>query len=197
MNKLDLPEAKKTRFLVSMGELYPQKKVLVVQSDQDFLADWLHRAVLHYFEVEDLDRSSKVTERIAKRLHVSIGDVEKCVAILIKKNLLTRQESGRFEKPTQFWETSDNLTNDFVRKHHLSNLEASRRALLQTPTDQRDFTSLMFAGTRHQLEELRAEIRKFYDRALAIMEDGEKDEVFQISVNVYPLGIDDSKGARE
>lgn len=191
--KLELSARDKKRVRMLLGQQAELEKVLMSPEDQELQADWVTSAILYSF---DLDQESPSAAELAKRLSISVLDAEKKINELIKRNYLEKDEEGRLFRPDKIWKTPDGDVNEFVRKTHESNLELTAKAFRKIPIEERDYTALMFAGNRRQLEAVRKEIRHFYDRILVIMEESPRDELYQMAISLYPINFDGKSGKK-
>lgn len=196
VNRLDISDAQKKRFARSIGVMFEGSPSAekTVSADQDFLSNWLNRALLIFFDTQEASQLTDAPRVLAKRFDVSIADIKQGLSLLVGRGMLIEHDNGTYSKPSEIWKTSDEVSSEFVKNHHRSDFDLGLRALEKIPVDQRDFTSMMFAGDARQVAELKAEIRRFYDRALLIMENGSKNEVFQMSINLFPIHFEKEQG---
>lgn len=187
VSKLELPLKEYNRLLSLMGRSAEIEKRQLLEGDQEILANWIHRAILYSF---DLDGERPSISALADRLRLTPAEVAVKIDELLAKNFLQKDASGQVYRPQQYWKTADGDGGEFVRRSHLSNLALTEKAFKEVPVAERDFTSLMFAGNHRQLEFVRAEIRSFYDRLLLIMEEPPRDQLYQMSISLYPIQFD-------
>lgn len=183
LEKLELKQSVKNRLLVQMGERPRHVKKTLPASDYDTLTDWTYGPILAAF---DLPEPLLASAEIAKRLGISVQRVDAVVRDLLKRGMLVK--SGEtIRRQEVFVQTSDGIPSEIIRKHHEMNLELSHRALVELPAPERDFTALTFAGSRAQMDALRAEIRALYEKASSLMNsEEENDNVFHLSVHLFP-----------
>lgn len=182
--RLDIPVRRKNHLLLKMGKTAHHERQIVSKEAALFLAPWPHRAALHFFDLETENLSAV---ELSQRLDISLAETKKCLNQLLKLELLEVNEKGDFRRPQKIWHTTDGENNESVRLTHLSNFELEKKAYQAFDKDEKDFTAMMFAGNRAQLEHLRKEIRKLYEKTILTMENGPRDELYQISVSVYPI----------
>lgn len=188
---LNLPERERARFLMMLGKRTEFPKEKLSAEGQEILVDWVYRSVLFSF---DLDGHKPTLADLSRRLGISETEAQVRVRRLLDTRFL-QENAGVVSRVQKYWTTSDREGDDFVRRMHLSNLELGRKILEEGSPAERDFTSLIFTGSRTQTDRLREEIRAFYDRALLIMEEEPRDELFQLAISFYPINF--MKGSRE
>lgn len=156
--------------------------------DRDaLLKDWSFFPILHSFDLKPQPTSAE----IAKKLNMDVNHVEAAIHFLLEIGALKKNEDGSMGRETTPQKTSDGPPNEVIRNFHKTNLNIALKALDTIPSDERDFTALTLAGDRAQIEFVKAEIRKLFDRVLALMEStSQNNEVYRLSVNFFPLNFD-------
>jgi uncharacterized protein (TIGR02147 family) len=185
LDRLNISSSVRNRLLVKMGEPPILSKKTLSVGDYDILTDWVYYPILFSF---DLKRELCHPEKIALRLGVSLEKVVTVIDDLLKRGLVVMAEDGLPKRPEGRIETSDGIPSEVIRKSHEVNLELCQKALAEQPVNKRDFTAMTFAGTEAQIAELRAEIRKLYEKAESLMSsDNQNDSVFRLSVQLFPM----------
>lgn len=185
LENLDLSPGKKNRFLVQLGRTPNYEKQLVSDEAAAYLANWVHRAILHSFDLEHEETSPA---KIAERLGISEQEVRACLEQLLKFELIQKSEDQeKYQRPVIILKTNDGKKDENIRRTHLSNFDLQRKAYETIPMEERDFTSMMFAGTQAQMDQMRKEIRALYEKIILTSEVGPRDELYQISVALYPV----------
>lgn len=151
------------------------------------LKDWSFFPILHSFDLNP----QPTPEEIARKLNVNVDHIKAAIHFLIEIGALKKNDDGSIVRETTPQKTSDGPPNDVIRNFHKANLEIALKALNTIPADERDFTALTLAGDRAQIEFVKAEIRKLFDRVHALMEStSQSNEVYRLSVNFFPLNFD-------
>lgn len=188
LERFELPEESYNRLLCLMEESEASNKVELQSSNYDMLINWVYPAVLFAYELAPELRSLK---QIAKRLGVSEDLVREVTNDLLSRGLLEKEESGSIRRTQKFWSTTDDIPNSVIEEHHRSNLELAKQALDYVQVNERDFTSLTFAGTPEELATIKKEIRKLYELALALMKKSETNtEIYRLSAQIFPIKFD-------
>lgn len=139
-----------------------------------------------------------LNERPTPKLLAEKLGVDELEILSIIENLVTMGHLEKAQGKVVLPATSDKLktqdgpSNEVIRQHHAANIDVIRHSLLHDPADARDVTSLTFTGDASQIEEVKKEIRQFYQRVHAIMNHSEKkNEIFKMVVGFKPLNIND------
>lgn len=190
LGELGFEESQKIYFAALMGEALQFPRKLIPEDKYEILKDWISLPVLHSFDLKPPPSSVE----LARRLGVSVEKVEEAILNLKKHGFLRADAEGKLFRDQHAWQTSDGPAKELIRQHHKMNLMTAERALDVIPADERYFLDLTFVGNRKQLGFLKTEIRKLFDRAAAVMEDdSEANELFKLSVGLFPLDFDRSQ----
>lgn len=157
---------------------------LKLSSDQfNVISEWQHFALLSLMETTDFQSD---VEWMAKRLSLSVPEVQKTLQRLIDLNLVTKKYN-RYTPTNESLTTSDDVANQAVRKSHYEDLKVAEKVLDHCPVELRDFTAVTVAVDKTKISEAKQMIREFQDRLTQFLEDGEKSEVYKLTFYMYPL----------
>ena len=183
------------RILVLAGEKPKYQVSAFPEKDYEILTEWDYLAVLFSY---DLSPPLSFEEK-AKRLGISDQRLSAISENLLQRGLLKKGENGQLTREQdKKYITSDNIPNGIIKRHHLSNLDAISKSIEILPVEKRDITSMTFTGDAAKLDRVRTEIREFYQKIFAIMDDGEnRDEVFKIVVGIAPMNFSNDEKRAE
>lgn len=169
---------------VAAGKYKKSINFLKLNADQfSLISEWQHFALLSLMETFDFVSD---TEWMAKRLGISITDLQKTLTRLIDLNLVTKKYTKYFPTEAPLI-TTDNISDVAVRKSHYADLKLAEKTLDEVPVEDRDFTAITIAADKSKLPEARRMIREFQDSLTQFLEDGTKDEVYKMTFYMYPL----------
>lgn len=161
------------------------EKVTADEGKHVFLTSWKHRAVMI---VLDLPRNMRTPEMICRRFGLTADELQEIFTAGLECGVLERAADGVVESKQTYWETAEAIPKDVLRRHQIETIDSIRHAVETIPADRRDYSTLTIAGSSQVMEEVRKEIKGFYDRVHSILHrEGENDEVFHISVALFPL----------
>lgn len=185
--QLALSSREENQLLALMGKNKASIRKQISSEGHELLTDWVYIAVLFSF---DMDASDLSPAAIARRLQIPELKVEVVIMDLLAKKMLEKNAQGRIFRTPHHFAVGDGPPSAVIRQAHRVNLELAQKALETIPAERRDFSSLTFAGTREDLELVRNEIRHFYSKVSALMENPPKNEVFRLSISLFPLNFD-------
>jgi uncharacterized protein (TIGR02147 family) len=160
------------------------RKVVQIQNDQYFLvADWHYYGILCLAETKDFQDNSKW---IAERLKTTQKKVQEAMERLLRLGLLEYNEQGVLTYNDIELSTSEDIPNTSLKKRHSDNLEAAKDSLFFDDVMLRDFSFATMAIDPAKLPEAKKMIREFQDKLFNFLEQGEKKEVYEICMQIFP-----------
>lgn len=163
-------------------ELSGERKVLSEEA-QLLISKWFISSVACLFELKIPPQSAG---EVAERLGIEVSEAEWAIECLIRFDLLKRMDN-RVVRTGLYWTTTDGISVQAVKDAHLNEFKIAQQALVKVPVDQRDFTSITFAGNSAQLKRAKNEMRKFRERLSQIMEEGNCDQVYKFNMQLLPV----------
>lgn len=147
------------------------------------IANWQYFAILSMFE---LTNPPKTIGDIATSMRLTEVEAVRALETLRKLNLITKADDW-YELTGESFCSSDGVPSNAVATSHLNDFERAKLALREVRVDERDFISLTFVGNTAQIKKAKAEIRKFRDNLYSIMSAKKSDQIYKLSVQLYPL----------
>ena len=159
---------------------------LQLTNDQyQVVADWKSFAILNLIETKGFKSNN---EWIARRLAISLGDVENTIERLKRLEMVSETKSGGLKRAATRYRTSDDVANLSLRKSHHQNLELAQKSLEDVPVDLRDFTWMTLPIDLEKMPQAKEMIRKFRDEFYTLMSrEAAPTEVYRICVQLFPL----------
>jgi uncharacterized protein (TIGR02147 family) len=148
------------------------------------VSNWQYFAILSLAETEDFIDSP---EWVAQRLNISINVARIALRRLERLALLERDGHGKLAPSGIQFKTSTDVANASLRKSHYQNLDLAKVSLDEDSVDARDFSAMTMAINPAKLPEGKKMIREFRRKFSAVMESGEKKEVYRICLQLFPL----------
>jgi transcriptional regulator with XRE-family HTH domain len=179
------------RRIVGLGRAAESPAELLLSADSfAAISDWVHYAILNLTLTSGF-RSDPGW--IAGRLGLSRKKVEEAIERLLRLGLLSA-EGGRLARTHQTLRTSDGVRDLAVQRSHREDLRLAESALDEVPVAKRDFTSVTFTLNPARMARLREMIRAFNDELMEEAERSPGQEVYRISVHLFPLTKDRTTG---
>lgn len=182
-----LKSYQETHLNVSQGKdnLTPLE-YLKLSSDQfESISDWKHFAILSLINTADFQSDSLW---ISQRLGVDVESVDACVERLFRMGILTTdQETQRLKRTSKRIESPDDILNLSIQKAHLENFNLAEEALLNIDVKDRDYSLYTMAIEKEKIPEIKKMIREFQDELSRRFSSGSLNEVYRISMQLFPL----------
>lgn len=132
---------------------------------------------------------------ISKRLGLSTVQTRECIRRLVRVGLLEEKEK-RWVRKTGRFTTSDKSITDAALKHHQQKvLEGAQRALDQIAIDIRSQSSMTIAINPKKIPLAKKMIQEFVNQLSNVLEAGPLEEVYQLSVSLFPAEVLTQSGA--
>ena len=194
-NKLGLGPKERTIFLESLHKTKTSLDAIKVDPhDERFmldesyfkvLAEWEHYAVLTLFDIDNFNPT--ITE-ISSRLGLQPNRTEVVLNNLFASGILKQEEDGKIVKASNaVYRTTEDVTSTALRLSHLETLEMGKNKLEEVAVELRDFSSMTIAMDLERLPEVKTVIREFRQKVAALLRDGKKTDVCQMSIQFYPI----------
>ena len=146
--------------------------------------DWYHMAIL---EMIDITTFKPDFSWMASRLDLPVEIVKEAVQRLQDVGLMKIEEGGNWSQTAKDLELPSGLPSRSVREHHKQILTKAIVAVDEVPVEQREYSSHTFAVSKAALTELKGLVREFQRKVARLAAQGDKDEVYQLSVQLFPL----------
>lgn len=184
LGKLSSENPSKLKALALMGLPLKEAGQLIDRSAYKVITAWQYYAVLFSFDIAGV----RARKRAQKAMGLTEEKFREIVADLVAKGFLVETPSGEICRKHQSISTSEGVSTDDVVTHHEDSLDLARQLLRTLPLDHRDYTSNTFAVSSKKLERIKAEIRLFHNRVVAIVDDGDDaDAVYRLGIQLFPL----------
>lgn len=152
------------------------------------ISDWYHYAILELIDVKGFSSSPTW---IAKRLRISVTEATTAIDRLIRLKMIEIDPNGNLQK------LKNNGTKDFpseaLRKFHKQHLVNVSRIFEGIPHDKRNVSGTTMAVNLKKLPEAFELIKDFRSQMCALLEDGEKENVYHLAIQLFPLDMEVKK----
>lgn len=148
-----------------------------------FITEWYHFAILNLMKTKDFVGEPKW---IAKRLGISVVEVRMAVQRMERLSILS-QKDGKWVRHHDNLVTSYEIPSKALRESHRQMISKALESLEGVRLDKRDITSITFPADVKKLKKAKTLIKEFERKIAMLMESGEKEEVYQMNVQLFPL----------
>lgn len=190
MDKLGLTPQEQSRAVrILKRKKQEQQKTTVLREDQfRLISDWHHYAILSLGELPD----NKADPRVAQRLNIKVDEANEALVRLQRMGIV-EIANGKFRQVADPLNTTSDIPSSSIRRYHKGVLGLAQNRIDHIPVEQRHYTSITMAVNSKHLEEAKRLTQDFKDDMANLMEDGPLDDVYQLSIQLFPLTIKDKK----
>jgi len=159
-------------------------RMLELQLHSTIIAEWEHSAVISLF---DLTGFRPTAEAMTSRLGVPQSRLRVVLRNLERAGFVRRGTGGVYAKVASDFATPDDIPSSALREAHFQELELARRKLESEPVERRQYSSLTVALAPENLPKAKELTRKFMMELGTLLERGERSEVYQVCLQIFPL----------
>jgi uncharacterized protein (TIGR02147 family) len=146
------------------------------------IADWYHGAILELTSIQNFSLHPK---SLASRLGISTAEAYEAVQRLLRLGMLTEVD-GQLQKSNHSYQIKD-ISSEAIRYYHTQNLNKARQALHDQPLEKREFFSTTTAINPAKLKKAKALIHKFSSEILDCLEEGSRESLYQLNVQLFQV----------
>jgi uncharacterized protein (TIGR02147 family) len=147
------------------------------------LASWEHFALLALLELKNI----KTTERIlAAKLGLPISQVWEALHRLERLELI-HKKGQQWELTGNNMATPSDVPSKSLREGHKQNILKSIESIDRDAIELRDISGISIAISRKRLKGAKKMIQEFRHRLAKYLEDGDKDAVYRLNIQLFPL----------
>ncbi len=148
------------------------------------LSELHHFAILVLTTTDDFQSDPRW---IAKRVGISVMEAKLAIERLTNVGLLVEEE-GVLKKSEGNLTTADkSVTSPALRKHQKDVLGQAIKSLDNDPIEERSMSGVTMAIDPARIEFAKKMIQEFIHNLATFLEDGDKKEVYQLSISLFPL----------
>jgi uncharacterized protein (TIGR02147 family) len=170
----------------TLKELSSRKTVKAVELELDqyyLVSEWYYYAILSLAETADYKHRPKW---IAKRLGISLELADSSLKRLCRLGFFERNSKGQFTLKQTALSTSEDILSLALQKRHRQNLLAAEESLSLVPVEKREFTFITMAIDKNKIPLAKLMIREFREKLCSFLENGEKTEVYEFAMQLFP-----------
>lgn len=164
----------------------PRRFEALSEAQFHVFSHWYCYAILELTRLSDFDSAPRA---IAKRLGISVNQVNFAIERMIEVGMLKVSEEGKLAVDTTNRTTTNRAdTSAALRKYQRQILEKAMAVLALVPYEARDQTGMTMAISKARLKEAKNKIQKFRRELSEYLEaDPKKDAVYHLSISLFPL----------
>lgn len=158
-------------------------RVTLDQDNFQMISEWWYFGLLNLIKIRGFKNQA---QWMARRLGLSVNLVVEAWERLFRLGYLEKVGAKIIRKHPNL-KTTDNLFNLSIQKSHINDLTLIEKSILNVPVDLRDNTSCTFVIDLSDLPHLKEVVRIFQRQLLEKFGKETGDEVYKMSLAVYPL----------
>lgn len=151
--------------------------------DYEVLSNWWYFSILALSQTDDF-KADPIW--ISKRLNIPKDKAETAFNHLIQSKFIIPTREGKFQLSSPNFSSTTELISKAIREGHRQRMTMALDALENTPIEDRDITSIVFAVNKDRLSQAKKMIETFRRQIADYLEEGEKSEVYHFCVQLYP-----------
>lgn len=161
---------------------YYENKRTFEENQFKMISEWIYLSILSVVR-------EKKEIKISDLFHIfkkSEPEINNIIKVLADLKLLTLQGDivSWASGPEK---TSDQVPSEAVRKFHRNILTEAINKLETTSIEERDFSSMIMFVDQTKVEIAKEEIKIFRRKLSALLEDGSKNQVYALNIQLFPL----------
>lgn len=184
VSRLGLSEAEALRFRNLLLRDQSDSMVTIKGDAFELIARWYYPAIISLF---NLDQPPQSEEEVAEALALDLAVAKDAIQRLINFRLLRREEDGRVVSTGMHFSTEEDVPSEAIRRAHIDGLDIAAQALHKYQVNEREFTSIVFDASQVCIDEAKSEIRQFRDSLSQMMKGPERDTVYRLNIQLFPL----------
>jgi uncharacterized protein (TIGR02147 family) len=191
LEKLGLTPEESSRALRKLKRRRAESSQVTVLKEDRFrlITDWYHYAILSLGDLPDCKADPRW---IAQRLGIRASDANEALARLQRLGLIKIQ-NGRYKQLSGSIRTTTDVPSSSIRRYHKNILGLAQSRIDEVPVEKREFTSITMAISTKNLEKAKKLTREFKRELSDLLDEGELDEVYQLSIQLFPLSKEEPK----
>lgn len=166
------------------SETENSKYMLLSMDAFTVISDWHHYAIMDLTLVKTF-KSDHVW--IAQQLQISPLEAKLAIERLLRLGMLVKK-NGKL-KLSKITNTNyiEGQTSSAHKEYQRQIITKALHAIDNCPQEKKDITSMVIAANSKKIKEAKEKVKKFRRELCKFLEDGEKDSVYQLAVQLYPL----------
>lgn len=149
----------------------------------NLISDWYYFGILAIMELDAFDGTTKF---ILDRINLEASIVQEALFQLEELNII-KQENNQYVSCESHLETETDFISMGRRKSHKQTLVKAIESIDTVEIAKRDITAITMAIDSSKLSEAKRKIAKFRKELADFLEEGKKDQVYNLNIQLFPL----------
>lgn len=155
----------------------------------EFYREWYHTVILALFHIIRFRGSYKELAELPQP-PITPKQAQESVELLLSLCLIRREPDGRYAPTSNVISTGENWKSLAIRIFQQQNIRLALEAFERFPAAERDISTVTFAVTKEDFEEIKKVTSEYRRTVLQIASASEKaDRVYQMNIQLFPLSV--------
>lgn len=186
IKKLNLPTAELKELIKSRDD---RKTTLLEIDDLKLISEWYHFAILSLGELKTCKSDPRW---ISRRLNIPVGLANEALGRLVRMGII-RIENRSFKQIMPPLETTRDVPSSTIRSYHKAILGLAQNKIESVDVKDREYSAITMAINTKNLPKAKKLTEEYKTEMLELLEQGPLDEVYQLSIQLFPLSIKENK----
>lgn len=148
------------------------------------ISEWQYFAIMSLAKLDNFQSDYKW---ISDRLNITEMQAKKSIKTLLRLGLLEKDQEDKIKTTGKSFSTPSDIKSASLKNHSLESLDMAADSLNKDPVHLRDITEMTMAIDVTKLPAAKKMIEKFQDKLANFLEKDNKNAVYKIGVQLYPL----------
>ena len=148
------------------------------------ISDWHYSALLECLNLTNIDHNNI---SYAEKLGLDVGVVDDALVRLEKLDIISQKGERYIRHDNGFLTTPHEIKSLGLRKFHNQILEMAQEAIESQSIEERNISGITVSIDQNKLPEAKRRVQKFMEELMEFLEDGDRTEVYQLSVQLFKL----------
>lgn len=163
-----------------------EKRIVNLKGETIYIiSEWYHFAILCLLDFPDCKSDPKW---FAEKLNIKVSDVKDSLRLLEKLKFIENKD-GKFKVCSSPVNATSETPSEELKAYHKKILEIAKEKLDLVKREDRSYSTTTIAIDKSKLADAIKLIEEFEEEMTLLLENGNPDEVYQLSVQLFPLSI--------
>ncbi|MFZ4715555.1 MAG: TIGR02147 family protein [Bacteriovoracaceae bacterium] len=192
LEKLGLSPRQQIKYLTTLSkeakslsnDLEKDKQHSMIQDDIfHLISDWYHFGILSLGELKHCQADPRW---VARQLKIPVNVANEALGRLERLKII-EVKNGTFKQIAPPLSTSNDIPSAAIRNYHRQILALAQSRLEQVAVEEREYSTVTMAVNTKKIHEAKKLIREFKKDMAELLETGSKSQVYQLSIQLFPL----------
>lgn len=155
------------------------------------ISEWEHYCFLNLLKLNNFQHDLRWA---AKKMRILPSRLETVIENLKKADLLIVTSEGRFVRKYSNISSGDEFQSLALKVAHQNDLKIAVQRIWETEVEERDYASMVMAINSKKIKLAKKITRRYFEEMSSLLESENADEVFQLSVQLFPLTKGEKNG---